>query len=357
MAVFSIYVGLIYNEFFSIVTTIFGSSRYACATDASITDPEQIKADPSICPSAFNNGLEMVSPGSPYPFGVDPAWHGTRTELPFLNSMKMKMSIVLGVIQMNLGVVLSYFNQKHFGDSLSTICEFIPQMIFLNSLFGYLSILIVAKWASGGVADLYHTMIYMFLTPGDVDCGGECPENQMFTGQGFVQILLLLAALVAVPWMLFPKPYILKKRNEERTRSLSYGLLQENEDVESNPRNGGGDGMAVAHGHEAEFEFGEVIVHQMIHTIEFVLGAVSNTASYLRLWALSLAHSQLSAVFYDRVLMAGVQSGSVIGLVIAFAVFAGATLGVLLVMVRSLFDVVLVFYCNAMLMLLLNGKI
>ncbi|XP_027356979.1 V-type proton ATPase subunit a3-like [Abrus precatorius] len=304
MSLFSIYTGLIYNEFFSVPFELFGPSAYECR-------------DPS-CRDISTTGLIKVR--DTYPFGVDPKWHGTRSELPFLNSLKMKMSILLGVSQMNLGIIMSYYNAKYFENNINIWYQFIPQMIFLNSLFGYLSLLIIVKWCTGSQADLYHVMIYMFLSPTD-DLG----ENQLFVGQQFLQLVLLLLALVAVPWMLLPKPFLLKKQHQERHQGQSYSLLYGAGDpLES-------DSHSIPQDHE-EFEFSEVFVHQLIHTIEFVLGAVSNTASYLRLWALSLAHSELSSVFYDKVLLLAWGFNNTVVLVVGILVFVCATVGVLLLM-------------------------
>ena len=72
---------------------------------------------------------------------------------------------------------------------------------------------------------------------------------------------------------------------------------------------------------------------QSIHTIEYVLGSVSHTASYLRLWALSLAHSQLSEVLWNMVMRIPFTSftgfGGAIALYIIFAAWAALTLSIL----------------------------
>ncbi|CAI5948271.1 unnamed protein product [Closterium sp. NIES-64] len=305
MSIFSIYTGFIYNEFFSLAFdfSLFGGTAYHCRT-----------------PDCHDSGTAgLVKDGPTYLFGVDPAWKGSRTELPFLNSLKMKMSIILGVTQMFAGIILSFFNAQFFKKPLNIWYEFIPQMLFLGSLFGYLSMLIILKWVTGSQADLYHVMIYMFLNPVE-----PLGDNELFYGQGTVQIVLLFIALIAVPWMLLPKPLILRAQHIQKMAGRTYHALP------------GSEGEAGANGEEGEgeeeFEFGEVMVHQMIHCIEFVLGAVSNTASYLRLWALSLAHAQLSAVFYERVLEPALASGNVLAILIGSLVFAAATVGVLLLM-------------------------
>ena len=65
---------------------------------------------------------------------------------------------------------------------------------------------------------------------------------------------------------------------------------------------------------EKEHNFSEIFIHQLIETIEFALGTVSNTASYLWLWALSLAHGQLAKVFYDKLIAGSASSGLAVSL-------------------------------------------
>lgn len=76
MGLFSTYCGFIYNDFTSIPIELFGRSCY-------VNDPKIAVA---------NQKSNCV-----YPIGVDPKWYLARNELAYLNSLKMKLSVILGV--------------------------------------------------------------------------------------------------------------------------------------------------------------------------------------------------------------------------------------------------------------------
>merc|ERR1712146_142199 len=123
------------------------------------------------------------------------------------------------------------------------------------------------------------------------------------------------------------KPFCLLYQHKQAEAKKAGGYMELDEDHAGSAGHG--------HGHGEEFEFGEIFIHQIIETIEYVLGTVSHTASYLRIWALSLAHQQLSLVFFQKTLSNGLSfTGSpVVGgllLYFMFAAWFGVTLAVLL---------------------------
>jgi len=369
MGFFAVYAGFIYNDCFSLGLNLLGSrwvfdgQDYGTVTEGAVA----------------SSTAEYGSAESVYPFGLDPIWHVTSNELLFFNSFKMKMSVIFGICQMFMGTCIKGLNAIHFGDRLDLYFEVVPMMVF-SSLFIYMVVLIFMKWTIdwnarmllatcfdpsgyewqsdwvlcdqsgngyngyctpwghpctdgdktvdkcpfnyGGTGDgcqppgLITTLINIALAPGTVD-------EPMYPGQDYVQTILLLCAVGAVPVLLLAKPFFIKQR---QTHTPIY---HHDEDLplytDDHDRSGGGDGGE-------EHDFSEVLIHQGIETIEFVLGMVSNTASYLRLWALSLAHSELATVFWEKCLLSTLNMNSFIYCYFGFALFAGITFGVLLMM-------------------------
>jgi V-type H+-transporting ATPase subunit a len=404
MGLFAVYAGFVYNDYFSLGLNLMGSSYVF-----------KDQTDGAQATYLYNYG----DPKGVYPFGVDPVWKISTNELLFMNSMKMKMSVILGIFQMIFGIILKGVNAYYFKSYLDLICEFIPMMLFALAFFGYMVILIFVKWSInwqyrmalgtcsydisgtlgacslntasfcynavgtqcdstslladvcplnyGGTGDgcqppnLITTLINIALKPGAVD-------EPMYAGQAGVQTFLLLIAFFAVPWILFAKPFYLRHQHNQQaanTRQITSSapsgrsgstsgaaghgdhvnpLLGDHPDEmishSANPHgdshgSAGGDhghGGGGDHGHGGEWNFGEIMIHQAIETIEFVLGMVSNTASYLRLWALSLAHTELAHVFWEKAMLASIETNNPVFIFIGFAVFAAVTFGVLLAM-------------------------
>uniref|UniRef100_A0A673WPF9 V-type proton ATPase subunit a n=1 Tax=Salmo trutta TaxID=8032 RepID=A0A673WPF9_SALTR len=329
MGLFSVYTGLIYNDCFSKSLNIFGSGWM-------IKPNTQKHANETL----QTNALLTLDPNvtgvfsGPYPFGIDPIWNMAVNRLSFLNSYKMKMSVIIGVVHMSFGVVLSVFNHLHFKHHFNVYLLFLPELLFLLCLFGYLVFMILYKWLAFGARDsrlapsiLIH-FINMFLMQG----GDNTP---LYPGQTGLQVFLVVVALLSVPVLLLGKPVYLYwlhrggkglrlRRGYERVRRVSE------DDITSLLRF-----CLINVLYIFQFDFGDVFLHQAIHTIEYCLGCISNTASYLRLWALSLAHAQLSEVLWAMVMRLGLRMTSRLGvlfLVPVFSLFAVLTVSILLVM-------------------------
>ncbi|CAD5224728.1 unnamed protein product [Bursaphelenchus xylophilus] len=337
MGLFSMYAGIIYNDCFARAINVFGSRWVPTQSERQLLNmslESKLELDPA---TAFNQAY------GPYPIGVDPIWVLADNRLNFLNSMKMKASVIIGIIQMTFGVILGFMNAGFFKSKVDIFTQCIPQLIFLSSIFVYLCVQICAKWlfywvkpaevfgfqypGSHCAPSLLVGLINMFMfrdrPVGFLDADGTerktCHIVYWYPNQRDVETTLVIVAICMIPIMLFGKPifWLLshKKhiRNHVETRRttnvsvrIKMGAGEEAELISDLPetpkvRHKSESASAGRSEHEKK-EFGDVMVHQSIHTIEFVLGCISHTASYLRLWALSLAHAQLSEVLWEFVM-------------------------------------------------------
>ncbi|XP_077377237.1 V-type proton ATPase 116 kDa subunit a isoform X2 [Festucalex cinctus] len=342
MGLFSVYTGLIYNDCFSKSINIFGSGWSVKAMfKANAWTDEDVK----------RNGFLTLDPNvtgvfrGPYPLGIDPIWNLASNRLTFLNSYKMKMSVILGITHMSFGVILSTFNHLHFRRKYNLYLVFLPEILFLLCLFGYLVFMILYKWLFFSAKNSRHApsilihFINMFLMQGD-------SVQPLYPGQSGLQKFLVIIAVLSVPVLFLGKPLYLYwlhngshrlrlYRGYERVRRSSEEelFLLRAHDMEegSSPS----ELSSSEEQHTKEFDFADEFLHQAIHTIEYCLGCISNTASYLRLWALSLAHAQLSEVLWAMVMRVGLRMESILGvlfLVPVFGLFAVLTVSILLVM-------------------------
>lgn len=194
MGFFAVFCGLMYNDFMSIPIEI--SSCYEFVQQGSTY-------------------AGRVIDGCMYSFGMDPSWYLASNELTYFNGFKMKMSVIFGVAQMSLGIFMKALNSCYFGRLVDFFFEFIPQIILLMCLFGFMDMLIIIKWLTdwtgkeGRAPSIIAIMINMFLKSGEIEEGTDALLVDADT-QKLVCIILVLVALVTVPLMLLVKPLYLK---------------------------------------------------------------------------------------------------------------------------------------------------
>ncbi|XP_058981972.1 V-type proton ATPase 116 kDa subunit a 1-like [Musca domestica] len=347
MGAFSIYTGIIYNDCFSKSFNLFGSAWSISYNQSTVMSSHELQLDPA----RVDNFR-----GTPYIMGFDPIWKASgENAITTSNSFKMKLAVILGVFQMTFGLILSALNHIYRRDFVDLLLVFIPQFLFLLCIFAYLVFLIFFKWSNYGghfeqpynsacAPSILIIFINMLLMKGP-EMPPEGCEIWMFEYQDVIQMLLLGIALFCVPILLAGKPiwFMLQQRKIRKIKNEAIRRTRTRDNISSIRKsliyNVDGSGFVLSSRKSLEIEkqdVSELWIHSGIHCIESVLGAVSHTASYLRLWALSLAHDQLSSVLWNMVLKIALTGRwgymNSLLLVVVFGFWAILTLAILVVM-------------------------
>ncbi|KAK3106642.1 hypothetical protein FSP39_024341 [Pinctada imbricata] len=291
MGLFSMYTGLLYNDIFSKSINIFSSGWRPTDPKTGAFYTRQVLGD-------HNLQILQLDPNSsfqgPYAFGLDPVWASTTNKITETNSLKMKLSVIFGVCHMFFGIFLSFVNHRPIDIILLKL-----QLKYVYSLKMFTLFKFYCS-TSFTCMSVYLENIHSVISS-SVTMALKLTRQILPLLQSEFQGFLVFLAAISVPWMWLVKPLYLRHQHK-------YGQ---------------------------EFDFGEVFIHQTIHTIEFCLGCISHTASYLRLWALSLAHAQLSEVLWTMVMQFPLRMNSIAGaffLVAIFGFWACATIIVLIIM-------------------------
>jgi len=78
--------------------------------------------------------------------GFDPVWRETKDSLTISNNIKMKISVIIGIIHMSIGICIKGSNAVFFKRWPDLILEVIVGLVILLGLFGWMDFLIFCKW-------------------------------------------------------------------------------------------------------------------------------------------------------------------------------------------------------------------
>jgi V-type H+-transporting ATPase subunit a len=135
----STYCGFMYNEFFAMPTELF-SSCY------DLNAKKQWSLAKDVTAKTGNWYYDRKDFKCTYPMGVDPVWGLSNQKLTFANNIKMKLSVIMGIVHMTIGVMMKGTNALFRHDLVTFLFEVVTGLIMLLGMFGWMDLLIYGKW-------------------------------------------------------------------------------------------------------------------------------------------------------------------------------------------------------------------